>query len=108
MTTVVIPAIIAAILEYCRHHGKFIQHEPTEAGTDMLNEIVEHGYRALILPLTDIIGRLGWAAILVLGLILSYRFTDLIWGSLLTHFILANWNIPKAKWRWLPNFLVWV
>lgn len=97
MTTVVIPAIIAAILEYCRHHGKFIQHEPTEAGTDMLNEIVDHGYRALILPLTDIIGRLGWAAILVLGLILSYRFTDLIWGSFAYPFYLGELEYTKSE-----------
>jgi PAT family beta-lactamase induction signal transducer AmpG len=36
---------------------------------------------ALILPLSELVRRLGWGVIIVLGLILSYRITDSIWGA---------------------------
>ncbi len=52
--------------------------------------MLDHGYRALILPLTDIIGRLGWAAIVVLALVLTYRITDSIWGSFAYPFYLGE------------------
>lgn len=47
-------------------------------------------YRAILEPLIDIIKRLGWAAPLVLLLILSYRFTDLVWGAFAYPFYLGS------------------
>jgi PAT family beta-lactamase induction signal transducer AmpG len=41
----------------------------------------DHAYSALILPLGELVRRIGWGVIIVIGLILSYRITDLIWGS---------------------------
>lgn len=38
-------------------------------------------YASVLLPLQDLLERLKWGAVIVLLLILSYRFTDLIWGS---------------------------
>jgi len=61
------------------------------------DRIVDHGYRALLLPLTDIIGRLGWAAILVLALVLSYRITDNIWGSFAYPFYLEELKYTKSE-----------
>ncbi|PHR91585.1 MAG: beta-lactamase induction signal transducer [Robiginitomaculum sp.] len=38
-------------------------------------------YQAILVPMIELIGRLRWAVLLIVPLILSYRFTDLIWGS---------------------------
>ncbi len=38
-------------------------------------------YAAVLAPMADVISRLGAGAVLVLVLILSYRFADLVWGA---------------------------
>ncbi|MDQ3126739.1 MAG: beta-lactamase induction signal transducer, partial [Pseudomonadota bacterium] len=37
-------------------------------------------YDAILAPLVELMGRLGWGAVVVLGLILTYRITDGVWG----------------------------
>lgn len=96
VATVVIPAIVAAVLEHWRRSGKYVLKEST-AKSGSLDRLVDHGYRALLLPLTDIMGRLGWAAILVLALILSYRITDTIWGSFAYPFYLGELEYTKSE-----------
>ncbi len=96
IATVILPAIISAVLEYWRRTGKHVIHEAVEVQS-AADRIVDHGYRALLLPLTDIIGRLGWAAILVLALILSYRITDTIWGSFAYPFYLNELEYTKSE-----------
>ncbi len=96
IATVIVPAIIAACLVQMKRRGKriLVRHAPSRGSADGL---VDHGYRALILPLTDIIGRLGWASIIVLGLILSYRITDTIWGSFAYPFYLGELQYSKDE-----------
>lgn len=96
IATVVIPAIVAATLEAMRRRGQYVMIETREA-TSAFDRVVDHGYRALVLPLTDIMGRLGWAAILVLGLILTYRITDNIWGSFAYPFYLGELGYSKSE-----------
>ena len=50
----------------------------------------DHAYSALILPLGELVRRIGWGVIIVLGLILSYRITDRIWGSFAFPFYLQE------------------
>jgi PAT family beta-lactamase induction signal transducer AmpG len=89
IATVVIPGIIAAWLEYARKNGRHVltQAVPSRGAAD---NALDHGYRALILPLAEIIGRLRWAAILVIALVLTYRITDAIWGSFAYPFYLGE------------------
>ncbi|MEP2179608.1 MAG: MFS transporter, partial [Marinomonas sp.] len=89
LATVVIPGIIAAWLESMRKKGKHVltAEAPTAGKWD---NALDHGYRALILPLAEIIGRLRWAAILVIALVLTYRITDAIWGSFAYPFYLGE------------------
>lgn len=47
-------------------------------------------YDATLAPLTDLLRRLGWGAIVVLALILTYRFTDSVWGSFAYPFYLGS------------------
>lgn len=96
ISTVIIPAIIAAVLEKWRRSGRYVISQKIEIQSSA-DRILDHGYRALLLPLTDIMGRLGWAAILVLALVLSYRITDNIWGSFAYPFYLGELEYTKSE-----------
>jgi MFS transporter, PAT family, beta-lactamase induction signal transducer AmpG len=78
--TVILPAIVAAVFNWLKDRRGYIltsdQHAPEGAGL-----AADHAYSALILPLGELVRRIGWGVIIVLGLILSYRITDLIWGA---------------------------
>lgn len=89
IATVVVPAIIAGVLEGWRRSGRHVLANAVPAGS-RFDRIVDHGYGALILPLAELVGRLRWAAILVLALILSYRITDSIWGTFAYPFYLGE------------------
>lgn len=47
-------------------------------------------YGSVLAPMADIIARLRYAAILILALVLSYRFTDLVWGAFAYPFYLGD------------------
>ena len=96
IATVVIPGLIAGWLEAMRKRGRHVLTEAAPAqGT--LAVALDHGYRALILPLAEIIGRLKWAAVLVIALVLSYRITDAIWGSFAYPFYLGELQYTKDE-----------
>ena len=96
IATVIIPSVIAAILEKWRRSGRYVISQSVKAQSSA-DRIIDHGYRALLLPLTDIMGRLGWAAILVLALVLTYRITDNIWGSFAYPFYLDELQYTKSE-----------
>jgi PAT family beta-lactamase induction signal transducer AmpG len=88
VATVVVPSIVAAMLDKWRREGRY------EAGDDAREErrmgALDHTYRALVEPLSELVGRLRWAAILVLAIILTYRLTDSIWGPFALPFYLQE------------------
>lgn len=50
-------------------------------------------YQSIVEPMMELIGRLRWSIILILIVVLSYRFTDLIWGGFAYPFYLgANYG----------------
>ncbi|MBB3764156.1 AmpG family muropeptide MFS transporter [Sphingomicrobium lutaoense] len=96
IATVVIPALIAAWLNGLRKKGRHVLTEamPAQSSAD---RALDFGYRALVLPLAEIIGRLGWATIIVIGLVLTYRITDAIWGSFAYPFYLGELQYSKDE-----------
>lgn len=96
IATVVIPGLIAGWLEAMRKQGRYTLTEAAPA-QGALAVALDHGYRALILPLAEIIGRLKWAAVLVIALVLSYRITDAIWGSFAYPFYLGELQYTKDE-----------
>lgn len=96
IATVVIPGLIAGWLESMRKQGRHVLSAPvpSRGGLDVA---LDHGYRALILPLAEIIGRLRWAAVLVIALMLTYRITDAIWGSFAYPFYLGELQYTKDE-----------
>jgi len=96
IATVVIPSVIAALLAVMQRRGQHVLSQPLPR-SHWSDTLIDHGYRALILPLTEIMGRLGLAAILVLALVLSYRITDTIWGTFAYPFYLDALGYTKSE-----------
>lgn len=96
IATVVVPSLIAAWLVRQERKGTNLLIEPAPAKSAG-DRAMDHLYRALILPLTDLIGRLGWAMIIVIALVLTYRITDAIWGSFAYPFYLGELEYTKDE-----------
>lgn len=89
IATVIVPGIIAALLEYWRRKGQYVLQATAPATTGGQRGL-DYVYNALITPMAELIGRLKWAAILVLAIILTYRFTDAVWGPFALPFYLQE------------------
>jgi PAT family beta-lactamase induction signal transducer AmpG len=94
VATVIVPAIVAALLDGWRRQGRFLATSEEQAGK---RGFVDHAYRALVEPLSELTGRLGWSAILILGIVLSYRLTDSIWGPFALPFYLQELNYTNDE-----------
>jgi PAT family beta-lactamase induction signal transducer AmpG len=90
VATIIMPAIVAAVLN---RRASTRQSAPGGA----LARATDRLYRALVLPLGEIIGRLGWGAIIVLGLILTYRLCESIWGPFAYPFYLQEMHYTKDE-----------
>jgi PAT family beta-lactamase induction signal transducer AmpG len=94
--TVVVPALIAALLVRMEKGGRNLLTVPSPAGSTS-DRVLDHLYRALILPLTDLVGRMRWALVIVMALVLTYRITDAIWGSFAYPFYLGELQYSKDE-----------
>ncbi|WP_339746473.1 hypothetical protein [uncultured Maricaulis sp.] len=84
--TVIAPAIISAILLWIERRNP----QPVQTPHTGLGRAANTLHRFILEPLMDLVARLGWAAPLVLVLILSYRFADLVWGAFAYPFYLGT------------------
>jgi MFS transporter, PAT family, beta-lactamase induction signal transducer AmpG len=57
----------------------------------------DHLYRALVAPLTDLVGRLGWGVLVVIGLILTYAICYNVWASFAYPFYLQKLHYTKDE-----------
>lgn len=87
--TVILPAIVAAIFNWLMARPGYVLKADAPA-TSGAARAADHAYSALILPLAELVRRIGWGVIVVLGLILTYRITDNIWGSFAFPFYLQE------------------
>lgn len=89
IATVVVPALVAAWLNRRTLNAQYFGWDAPGSGAPATG-FIEHGYRALILPMAELVGRLGFGVVIVLGLILSYRLCDSIWGPFAYPFYLEE------------------
>lgn len=80
---VLLPAGLAGFLVW-RGRSMPSSQAPSHGG------LAERFYDAILAPLVELMGRLGWGALIVLGLILSYRITDGVWGPFAYPFYLGT------------------
>ena len=80
--TVIWLGVVSAVLVWAQGRQKPVE---MQAGRGVLSVL----FAAIIEPMMELVGRLQWASILILAVILSYRFTDLIWGGFAYPFYLG-------------------
>ena len=90
LATIVLPAFIAAWLVKQKSEGKNVISNTAAAFNPQDVTFTDHLYRALVLPLVELVGRMGWSLMLVLALVLTYRITDAIWGTFAYPFYLGE------------------
>lgn len=83
--TVLLPALVATYLL-----NRSANTAGTEAQSGILHKATDAIFGSVIVPLMDLVKRLGWSFILILALILTYRFADLVWGSFAYFFYLDD------------------
>ena len=87
--TVILPAVLAALL--LMRFGRSTGERLEDAADDPVPvKAVRSLFRAIFDPMMEMIGRLGWGALLVLLLALTYRFTDAVWGAFAYPFYLGD------------------
>jgi MFS transporter, PAT family, beta-lactamase induction signal transducer AmpG len=90
VATILVPALVAAWLHRAVSSDQSQPGNMVARGTDRL-------YRSLILPLSELIERLGWGAVIVLGLILTYRLCESIWGPFAYPFYLQEMHYTNDE-----------
>ena len=103
VATVVIPALIAGWLAAQKRDGTNLltRDEPPSQGAGF---VMDHLYRALVLPLVEFVGRMGWSLVLILALVLTYRICDQIWGTFAYPFYLGELQYTNDEVAFASKF----
>ena len=89
LATIILPGLIAGWLAAQKKKGKHVLAADAPEATGGAYAL-DHLYRALVLPLVELVGRVGWALVLILAVVLTYRICDAIWGSFAYPFYLGE------------------
>lgn len=96
VATVLVPLGVAAILNWLKAQGRHVQ-----AGRDTkispARTAANHLYGALVAPLADLVARLGWGVLIVIGLILTYALCYNVWASFAYPFYLEFMHYSKDE-----------
>jgi MFS transporter, PAT family, beta-lactamase induction signal transducer AmpG len=92
VATVVLPCALAAWLANAKSTGS-----PAAVPAGFLSHQADRLYGAIVEPLVELMGRLGFASLIVLMVILSYRITDSIWGPFAGPFYLTELKYTEAE-----------
>jgi PAT family beta-lactamase induction signal transducer AmpG len=83
--------VAAAVLLPAALAGVLVWRGRSSASTGQTSMgVADRFYDAILAPLVELMGRLGWGALIVLGLVLSYRITDGVWGPFAYPFYLGT------------------
>src|SRR5215210_4276986 len=96
VATVIVPLIVASITKLLRKKHRYVLTKPDTRHT-AVRTALNHLYVALVAPLSELAGRLGWGVLIVLGLILSYTLCYNIWSSFAFPFYLDFLHYSKDE-----------
>jgi PAT family beta-lactamase induction signal transducer AmpG len=101
VATVVLPSLIAGWLASQKRKGVNVITEdlPGRGGF-----AIDHLYRALLLPLVEFVGRLGWSLVLIMAVVLTYRICDAIWGTFAYPFYLGELQYTNDEVAFASKF----
>jgi len=94
--TVIVPLVVAAVGNYLRGHHRYVLTKPDLHRSPVRNAL-DHLYVALVAPLGELAGRLGWGVLIVMGLILTYTLCYNIWSSFAFPFYLDFLHYTKDQ-----------
>ena len=94
--TVLVPLAVAGILNRLRERGRYVQRVVGVPGVG-LRAAADHLYMALVAPTAELVGRLGWGVLAVIGLILTYALCYNIWASFAYPFYLDFMHYSKDE-----------
>ena len=97
VATVLLPAILAAVLNGMSQRVGESEPEESVTSAGAFRNFLSHAYEALLMPLAEIVGRLKWGAVIALGIILTYRLTDSVWGPFALPFYLQELGYSPAE-----------
>ncbi len=103
IATVIIPALIAGWLSKQKREERNLlmqDADPARAG----GFVMDHLYRALVQPLVEFVGRMGWSLVLILTLVLTYRICDSIWGTFAYPFYLGELGYTNDEVAFASKF----
>ncbi len=103
VATVVLPALTAGWLAGQKRDGRNLlaADAPPARGAGFA---MDHLYRALVLPLVEFVGRMGWSLVLILALVLTYRICDAIWGTFAYPFYLGELKYTNDEVAFASKF----
>jgi len=94
--TVAVPLAVAALAHALKARGIAVLAKPDE-GRGPVRATANHLYAALVSPLAELVGRIGWGVPVVFGLILTYTLCYNIWGSFAFPFYLNFLKYSKDE-----------
>jgi len=103
VATIILPALIAGWLASQKKQGNHLLTEDAPAASGG-SYALDHLYRALVLPLVEFVGRMGWSLVLILAVVLTYRICDAIWGTFAYPFYLGELNYTNDEVAFASKF----
>lgn len=96
LATVAVPLLVAALANLARRRqvGVLTQEDSAHGP---LRSAMNHLYVALVAPLAELVARLGWGVLVVIGMILTYTLCYNIWGSFAFPFYLEFLHYSKDE-----------
>jgi PAT family beta-lactamase induction signal transducer AmpG len=94
--TVFVPLIVAAMVNWLKARATGIQRE-AQARVSTARGAMNHIYGALVSPLAELSGRLGWGVLIIIGFILTYALCYNIWSAFAFPFYLDFLHYTKDE-----------
>jgi PAT family beta-lactamase induction signal transducer AmpG len=94
--TVFVPLAVAGVANFmAKHHEKVLKATDTTRGAG--RTVMNHLYSALVDPLVELSGRMGWGVLAPIGFILTYAICYNIWASFAYPFYLDYLHYTKDE-----------
>lgn len=96
VAAVFVPLAVSAIANWLKAHGHALQSRGVEHGGNG-RSVLNHMYGALVSPLAELSGRLGWGVLIIIGFILTYALCYNIWSAFAYPFYLEYLHYTKDQ-----------
>ncbi len=94
--TVIVPLIVAAVLNWLKARKRHVLTSDDNSHTPARTAL-NHLYVSLVAPFGELVARLGWGVLIVIGLILTYALCYNIWSSFAFPFYLDFLHYSKDE-----------